>query len=268
MIIWKQGPFYPDLGKKVIELPNQIDPGPSDTLIKIDGFNVLPDVDGNFVVGSNGKPYTEDELDAIHTYSIIRMVVNLYEDLFGKTIQWSWWSDGLRDPLLVTIRNYDINARFIREHKCIELDYYGREKSLIYNCRTVDLIAHETGHAILDSLKPSWSKGNVETKSLGESFCDLTAMFIILSQKDLCKLVIEETKGDLTKNSILTLFGVGHGYEKNQYKEIRTAINQEIYNKEEWNSYDYSQVIVGLVYDILVTKYLKLKDTYKNEIEA
>ena len=60
MIIWKQGPFYPDLGKKVIELPNQIDPGPSDTLIKIDGFNVLPDVDGNFVVGSNGKPYTED----------------------------------------------------------------------------------------------------------------------------------------------------------------------------------------------------------------
>ena len=154
MIIWKQGQFYPELGKKVVELPNKVEPGPSDDMIKIDGFQVQPDKDGNYTFGTDGRPYTDDELDAINTYAVIRMVINMYEELLGRPIHWSWWEDGKGEPLLVKIRNNDINARFIKEYRCIELDYYGPYGDWTYNCRSVDLIAHETGHAILDSILP------------------------------------------------------------------------------------------------------------------
>ena len=252
MIIWKQGQFYPNLGKKVVELPNKIKSGPSDAMIKIDGFDVNPDENGDYIQGAHGVSYTEDELDAINTFAVIRMVINMYEELLGRTIQWSWWEDGEGDPLLVKIRNNDINARFIKECKCIELDYYGPYGDWIYNCRSVDLIAHETGHAILDSILPHLNEGNTETRGIGEAFCDLTAMFWILSQKDLCKHVIGETEGDFSKYSILSLFGVGYGSTATQFKELRSVLIDPNSPVQCTVSYDYSKVLIGALYEMLI----------------
>ena len=241
--IWKQGQFYPELGKKVITLPYHINPGPSDLQIVIDGFNVQPEKDGNFLNGD----YSEDELDAIHTFGIIRMVIDLYDNLVGKPIIWSWNQNGDMTPLKVRIKNNDINARFLSAQKCLELDYYGSNNDLIFNCRTVDLVAHETGHVIINSFFPDWQNGDAETRGLEEAFCDLAAMFLVLSQFDLCGEVIRETKGDLTKNSILSYFGVGHGHDG----EIRNAINISTYNASGWNPYSYCEALVGVLYELL-----------------
>ena len=118
--------------------------------------------------------------------------------------------------------NNDINARFIKEQKCIELDYYGPYGNWTYNCRSVDLIAHETGHAILDSILPYLNEGNAETRGIGEAFCDLTSMFWILSQEDMCQIVLKEQDGDLTRSNILTLFGAGYGYKENELRNSET----------------------------------------------
>ncbi len=267
MIIWNQGEFYPGLGKKIVELNNVVDPGPSDSLIKIDGFTVSPGKDGHFVEQTDGNPYSEDELDAIHTYATTRMVINLFGNLIEKQIQWSWWKDGEGDPLLIKIRSNDIHARYIKDQKCIELDNYGPQDSLIHNCRCVDLIAHETAHAILDRLMPHLNAGNVETKGIGEAFCDLAAIFMVLSQKDLCAYAIEETKGDLMQSSILSLYGVGHGDEQNQFKEIRNAINNTTYKSDSWSPYDYSQVLIGMLYEILIALFEENRASTKNDVE-
>ncbi len=251
VIIWKQGPFYPELGKKIVELPINAKAGPSDDLIIIEGFSVEPDANGNFVEGVNREPYSEDDLDAINTYAIIRIVINLYNDLFGKAIKWSWWEKGNKDPLKVRIRNNDINARYLKEQKCIELDFYGPFNKWTFYCRTVDIIAHEAGHAILDSLKPMWENGDTEARGLVEAFCDLTAMFVILKQIDLCEYVIMETDGDFSKNSILTSFGVGHGFDERPNSEIRNALNDKKYIRNHESAYHYSEVVVGLLYDLL-----------------
>ena len=246
--IWKQGQFYPSLGKKEIELPYDVQPGPSDAMVKIEGISALPDLEGNFLKGG----YSEDALDAIHTFGAIRLVIDLYEKFYGNSIKWSWQQSGENTPLKVRIRNSDINARFLVEHRLIELDCYGKSEALIYNCRTVDLVAHETGHAIVNSIFPKWQNGNPETRGIEEAFCDLTAMFLVLSQQDLCEEIIRETKGDLSKSSILTLFGVGHGYEGNPYREIRSAINSRKYNEYDWSPYAFCEVLVAVLYEILI----------------
>lgn len=267
MIIWNQGEFYPGLGKKIIELDNTVDSGPSDNLIKIDGFTVYPGKNGHFVEQADGNPYSEDELDAIHTYATTRMVINLFEKLFEKPIHWSWWKNGVGDPLLIKISSNDIHTRYIKDQKCIELDNYGPQDKWIHNCRCVDLIAHETGHAILDSIMPHLNEGKAETKVIGEVFCDLSAMFMVLSQKDLCAYVIEETKVDLMQSSILSLFGVGHGDNENQFKEIRNAINNTTYKNDAWSPYDNSQVLIGILYEILLAIFSENRVSTQNDVE-
>ena len=245
--IWRQWQFYHDLGRKIIELPYDIGPGPSDHQVKIEGFEVQPDNDGNFLNGN----YSVDELDAIHTYGVIRLVIDLYEEILQRPIVWSWRQKGGKESLNVRIKNNDINARFLLEQKCLELDYYGPYENWVYNCRTVDLIAHETGHAIMNSIFPEWQMGGAETRGMEEAFCDLTSMFLIISQYDLCEEVIRETNGDLAKNSLLSLFSVGHGHESNPYKEIRNANNKATYKANDWSPYSFCEVLVGVLYDVL-----------------
>jgi len=252
--IWRQGQFYPQLGKKIVELPYDVNPGPSDDQVSIKDFNVSPDRNGNFLKGN----YSENDLNAIQTFGIVRMVIDLFEDLLAKPIIWSWNRQGKSNPLTIEIRRNGIDARFLKEYRLIELDHYGHPNNHIYNCRTVDLIAHETGHAIIDSFKPDWEQGEVKTKGLAEAFCDLTAMFWILSQRDLCEEVIRETNGDLAKNSILSLFGVGHGYRENTYKEIRDA-NKSNSVKENQNPYDYSENLVNALYKALIDLFVDVQ---------
>lgn len=267
LIIWSQGEFCPKLGKKIVQLDHKVYPGPSDKLVKIDGFNISPDKNGNYIKKYSGKLFSEDELDAIHTYATIRMVVNLFEDLFCKPIHWSWWKDGKGDPLLIKIRSNDINARFIKDQKCIELDNYGPQDNQIHNCRSVDLVAHETGHAILDAVMPHLNVGNSESKGIGEAFCDLAAMFMVLSQYDLCDYVIEETRGNLRQSNILSLFGVGHGDDENQFREIRNALNNYTYKSHAWSPYDHSQILVGILYEILLELFARNRTSAQNDAE-
>jgi hypothetical protein len=249
--IWKQGAFYPQLGKKVIQFNHQIHPGPSDERVRIEGFEVLPDSEGNFISGTGNKAYSEDELDAIQTFGLVRYVVDLYEKILGRMIPWSWEKYGFSVPLTVNIRKNDIHARYLKNARCIDLDFYGPYGNWTYYCRSVDIVAHETGHAILDALKPDWENGDIETRGMAESFCDLTAMFVVTSQFDLCEEVIRETKGDLKKESILTQFGVGYRLD-NSRTPIRSACNNRKYTANMKFAYDYAAVLTGCLYDILV----------------
>ena len=199
ILVWKQGKALPFLGKKILTFDHKINAGPSDHRIKVPGFDVKPDANGDFI----SDAYSEDEFDAVNTFGIARYILDLYEKSLGKSIPWSWEKGAFSEPISIYIRNNDINARYRRDGKCIELDYFGPYENWTYYCRSADIIAHETSHAILDSLKPLWESSDVETRGMAEAFCDLSAMFFITSQKDLCEEVIRETNGDPGKKNII-----------------------------------------------------------------
>jgi hypothetical protein len=249
--VWKQGQFYPEIGKTIVELPYQVELGPSDDQIRIEGFQVSSNSAGNFLEGQ----YTEDELDAIHTYGVARMVIDLYQLVLRISIHWSWWEEGKTDQLIFRINNSGINSRYLRDHRCIQLDCYGPYGNRIYNCRTVDLVAHETAHAILDSLKPNWSTGDLQTQGIVESLCDLSACFWILNQQELCNDVIYETEGNLRKDSMLSLFGVGHGSYNNPYKEIRNMLSKPTQSQAASSHYSYGQRLSYILFQTLIDRF-------------
>ena len=268
MTIWRQGQFYPELGKTIVELAGHIAPGPSDDMISLLGFHIIPDRNGDYISGHKDEPYSFEEQDAIHTYAIIRMIIDIYENLLEHPVEWPWWGADSREPLLVDIRNADINARYIKEQRLIELDHYGPPNEQIYTCRSVDLIAHETAHVILDSLKPGWSNGVVETRGLVEAFCDLSSMFFVLSQIELCEVAMSENQGDLKTNSILSLFGVGYGFTNQPKKAIRSAVNNVFYQQGDWDCYNYSQLVIGILYEILTRIFNDNRNLHSNDVDA
>jgi len=247
VIIWRQGEALPNLGKKIIPFTHNISTGPADDRVVINGFTVKPDESGDFISGT----YSEDELDAVHTFGIARYIIDVFEGSLGRPIHWSWEVGGKAEPIAFSIRNNDINARYLKSAKTIELDFFGPPHDRKYYCRSVDIIAHETAHALLDGLKPLWNKSNIETQGLIETFCDLAAMFFITSQLDLCEEVIKETNGDLKKESILTQFGVGYGSDQRNNSPIRSALNRKIFKRNLAYAYDFSAVLTGTLYELL-----------------
>eukprot|EP00760_Papus_ankaliazontas_P003432 PhM_4_TR11613/c1_g1_i1/m.9895 len=224
--LWKQDPSVERIGVRKLYLPHNVSAGPKDDLIEVVlGFSekdkddkagavAEPNADGDFLVDFEKDPFT---FDLIHTYSVVRCVVDMYvRDL---KIDWKWaWdqrpgalSDGkAKTPLRVICHAGEKpNATYHRGKKALKFYYYtdGEDKTT-YLCRSLDIVAHEAGHAVLDALKPAlYSVHTGQAGALHEAFGDLTAMFVVLEQLDMCEDIVAETKSDLREARYLTAIG-------------------------------------------------------------
>jgi hypothetical protein len=123
----------------------------------------------------------------------------------------------------------------------------------VYTCRSFDIVAHETGHAILDGLKPNWILiGNPpQTGGLHESFGDLTAMFLTLSQFDQIEAIVAQTKSNLHDKTFLADLAEEFGLALGRPTGLRNADNDLKLSQVGTEVHAISQVFTGAIYDIL-----------------
>lgn len=106
----------------------------------------------------------------------------------------------------------------------------------VYAADASDVVAHELGHATLDSLKPDlWNLQNIETSAFHEAYGDMNAMITKLAYKEVIDYVLNETGGNLRKSNIVSklakelgtaLFDLAH-YGKRGV--LRDAVNSFVY---------------------------------------
>jgi len=123
----------------------------------------------------------------------------------------------------------------------------------VFTCRSLDIVAHEAGHAILDGLKPKWltSDNPPQTGGLHESFGDLIAVFLALSQMDQVEAVIAQTKADLHDKTFLADLAEEFGLALGRPTGLRNADNDLKLSEAGTEVHAISQVFTGAVYDIL-----------------
>jgi hypothetical protein len=118
-------------------------------------------------------------------------------------------------------------------------------------------VAHQTGHAVLDGLKPGWlAAGNPpQTGGLHESFADLTAIFLACSRLDQVEAAIARTKGSLHDRGFLTALcekcAALHGFPEG----LRNANNDLTLGQAGNDVYAISQVFTGAIYDVMADIY-------------
>ena len=256
--VWKQDPTVLPIGVRNSYIYTSIQDGPKDEKIEINGLPIAKsNKDNDFLFDFKKE---SKKFDAVHTFTVIRQVLTMYERALLRQddsytgLHWQWGKNPIK---VYPYAEYGANAYYSREEKALKFFYFhpneDNTKPLVYTCRSFDIVAHETGHAILDALCPeflvSW---HPHTGGLHEAFGDLTSIFAILAQMDMCEAIISESKADLHKKTFFPVLGEQFG-EAIFGKPIglRNADNDLKMSQVSDQVHDISQVFTGAVYDIL-----------------
>ncbi len=254
---WKQDPFVSELGIRRSFLPGFVQQGPHDARIASSGpLAVAPNAFGDFIQ----TPGT-NEFDWVHTFAVVRQTLTMYQRLLGNPIPWQWNSGTNTDPIQVFPHaGVTMNAFYSRNMKAMKFFYFSKPGSpapLIFTCRSLDIVAHETGHAVLDGLKPGWiTSGAPQTGALHESFGDLTAIFVALSQMDQVESLIAQSKANLHNKNFLAELAEEFGNALGRPNGLRNADNDLRLSQVTTEVHDLSQVFTGGMYDVLADMFI------------
>jgi hypothetical protein len=264
--IWKQDPSVYSIGIRSSYISTEVQNGPADHDIVLQGMpHVVGNEDNDFLFYPEENPL---EFDAVHTYTVVRQVLTMFRRALNRmeitqNFNWFWGTD----PINVYPRaGLDANAYYSRNDKALRFFYFhpsdNQQDPLIYTCRSFDIVAHETGHAVLDSLKPEYisSSWHPQTGGLHESFGDLTAIFTMLAQMDVCEAIIVESKADLHSKSFFPALAEEFGSALGRPMGLRNADNDLKLSDVSTEVHDISKVFTGAIYDILADFFEKYQD--------
>jgi len=107
----------------------------------------------------------------------------------------------------------------------------------VFSGESPDVVAHELGHAVLDSLKPAlFELASIEAAAFHESFGDMSAILTALQLPSVRQAVIEETDGNLRRNSSVSRVAEQLGFAIRQRNpaavdrdSLRNAANSFVY---------------------------------------
>lgn len=256
VLMWKQDPTVGEIGIRKAYLPGHVFAGPRDARITTQGLAVVnPNAFGDLIQA----PGT-DAFDAVHTFAVVRATLTMYQRARGGTLlPWQWNSATNTDPLNVFPHGLPNtqNAFYSRTSKALKFGDFQKPGApagtQVFTCRSFDIVSHETGHAILDALKPNWLDfaAPPQTGGLHESFGDLTAIFLALSQMDQVEAVIAQTKANLHDKTFLADLAEEFGLALGRPNGLRNADNDLKLSQVGTEVHAISQVFTGAIYDII-----------------
>jgi hypothetical protein len=274
--IWKQDPFVTEIGVRKTLITSEVKDGPKDSGIVVEGTAVARgDLNRDFITALPGS----SEFDSVHTFSVVRQVVNLFKrDIQRinepgdsgrprplKPIVWKWQWESKEGSVPIKVfpqAGQDENAYYDRAGKQLAFFYFNDVKTgkKVYTCRSFEIVSHETGHAVLDALRPDlWGDETPQAGGIHEAFGDITAIFASLAQLDICEAVIVASKANLHNKTFFSIMGeeFGNGLGRPTGFGLRNADNDLKLSEVEEEVHSISQVLTGAIYDILAEIFAK-----------
>jgi len=185
------------------------------------------------------------------------------------------------NSLLVNIRaGKDLNAYYDRLGCKFFLVFDSVTNKFLCTCDSMDVVTHEVGHAILDSIRPDfWSVQALEVWAAHEAFADATAIVSAIHYDKLVEKALAETGGDLRKSNVISRLAEEIGqvvYRISPDKThlpncLRDAVNTFKYidplklpkegpdNQISAECHSFGRILLGAWYDILIGIFEKKK---------
>lgn len=225
----------------------------------------VPDKDGNFIY-ETGDP----NFDSVNAYYISQQTLKMAENYAGREIPWSF-SDRLdRDQLIIHPHagSGTVNAFYISDAGSTNYFNYQNDDREVHRTGTMaDVVAHETGHAILDALRPGYiSSLDVPAGGFHESFGDMMSMLRALHEPTIISQLKQETQGSLDKSNVVSKLAEQLGYDAYGTPFLRDAVNDHKYADQHFLPYvepelkgngfgtephAYATLFTGAFYDLI-----------------
>lgn len=234
--------------------------------------------------GGGFKRGTAESL-AAQCFVTLTNTINFYAKHGGKMNRWI----GTSNLAVMPKAGKDLNAFYNR--RSLQFFYFGHRKigGTVFTAESSDIVAHELGHAVLDTLRPdTWSAASLEVWAFHEAFADLTAMMNIMCYDEILQRAIEQTGGNLRKPNVIArlaedvgkaIFALAPGTGRNP-DCLRNAINNFKYvppnklpkdaphNKLSSECHSFGRVFLGVYYDLLVAMYEQDKQSGSTPLKA
>jgi hypothetical protein len=210
--------------------------------------------------GPDGQPLGPDQYELhqfhqVNAWAIVQRVIDMYEDPFalGRPIPWATGGNRL---IIVPHAGYGENAFYDRSSKSLQFYSYGTEGKRKHTCLSHDIIAHETGHALLDGIRPYYYEfTSVQTAAFHEFIADLTAILAALRNNAIRRETARRTAGDLNRDNAIAALAEEFGEHVTGVRKLRDANNELTMDQIEGSVSPHycSQVLTGAMFEILVS---------------
>ncbi len=192
-----------------------------------------PDANGNFLLepGSDG-------ISQVNAHTVTYKTLELFEKYRGSRIPWAFRSDALN---VVPHKQEGRNAYYSRWERSTNYFHFRAEalNTTVKTANSSDVVSHETGHAMLDGLRPGFfGTWDPETGAFHEAFGDCAAMLFNLEQASNRELIQRQSGGSLREHNALSSlaeeFGAGVKRDNDNPADddktyLRTALNSFTY---------------------------------------
>ena len=220
-------------GLKEVLVPSQPGTGPSDEYISIENSKVQPGSDGNFTA----KDYSEDQINAVHTFAVARLTIDLWEKGLGRKIIWNNTGEISDNRLKIVINKSLTEASYRPSMNTMYLGTY--YPGNVSTCMSLDIVSHEATHAVFESTHPGiQDAGDLNVLSIIEGWADVSPMFLQMNHSLLINPII-----DIYEINNLSEFAEGLEQTNNG---VRNAQNKSV--MDSGNPCSIASSFVHLVY--------------------
>ncbi len=162
-------------------------------------FKARADQDGNYLYQPSNKRFNQ-----VQAFVSAQRTTELFTEYADRDIDWAFEGSHLA---VIPHAGEGKNAYYARWNESIAFYSFDSRplKKTVHTAQSADVVSHETGHALLDGIRPQWGKTfDKETKAMHEAIGDCAAMLLTISRPENRRDALTETGGDLTKDNCIS----------------------------------------------------------------
>jgi hypothetical protein len=216
-----------------------------------------------------------DEFIQVSVFSSVLKTLDLFEnkEIMGRPLGWAFGDL----PLEVYPRaRPGLNALYHRPSRNLRFFYQdyppdtpGAEPRRVYTCLSRDIIAHETGHAILDGIEPSLLDAiGPHPRSIHEGLADLISALMAFKSNTLSKYVLSQHLGSIIEATAFSdiaeqigpLLNSGDAPLRALINDMHLDPDQPAHYASPEQPYEICTVLSGALYCVLQTHHEQLKE--------
>ncbi|WP_229073411.1 hypothetical protein [Actinoplanes sp. DH11] len=190
------------------------------------------------------------EFSAATMYATVRRVLDIWEDYFGRQVQWHFESDFARLELIPLIEWNNAQSGY----GFLEFGFGRTETGTIDHtrpfCENFDVLSHELGHSIVFAevgIPAGPFDEGVDYGGMHESAGDLVAIVASLHFHSVVDMLLTNTQGNL-----LTINGLDRVGELSDSRQIRIAFNALRMSDVGPEPHNRSLPLTGALFDTMV----------------
>ncbi|MEM8748843.1 MAG: hypothetical protein AAGF28_00965 [Pseudomonadota bacterium] len=190
-----------------VVVPNEpLYPGPRGSRIEVVDYDVSADAFyGPFEIPADHDPYEDaSDIEALvadpafhaqNVYGVVASTLFEFERALGRHLSWGF--NYASHQLKVFPHAFvEANAFYSKKDECLAFGYFpirGPNSERVYTCLSHDIVAHETTHALIDSLRSQLMRPSSDDQAaFHEGFSDIVALLKTLQNEELVRFGVRE----------------------------------------------------------------------------